>query len=376
MKLDAGVALFSCSLAFCCTAPAQTPTRVSPPLRAQSSIESTVVLAPALVRDAGGHPVFALKAGDFRVTDDGVEQQLQLDEDTGAEPLALVIAVQIGGAGGRKLDAYHGLGGVLSAIVGGAPHRIAVVAFDSSPQVAVPFAANNVDAASAALQNLEPGDHGAAILDALSYSVYLLRSAPVGYRRAILLLSETIDHSSRTPLKDSLRSISDTNTAIYSAAFSSTKSYAAYQGGEIMDDSIPGPAHGCFAKDPNAEADEVSANRWVQYFDCLGLLAPPLRAAKLAVLSTAYALQRNTAEAVSKATGGEYFRFNDRRSLERALITLSHHLPNRYVLSFQPKSAHPGFHAVELRLKNYPSLHVSARTGYWVDEETVSAAGP
>ena len=39
-----------------------------PAIRAQS----TVVLVPALVRNAKGELVFTLKAGDFRVTDDGV----------------------------------------------------------------------------------------------------------------------------------------------------------------------------------------------------------------------------------------------------------------------------------------------------------------
>jgi VWFA-related protein len=335
--------------------------------------ESAVVLVPALVRDASGKPVYMLKAGDFRVTDDGVEQQLTLDENTSGEPLALTVVVQTGGAGARKLAAYRGLAGALSALAGSMPHQVALVGFDSSPQVIVPFTPN-VDAVAAALQDLEPGDGHAAILDALAYSVYLLRSAPAGYRRAILLFSETIDHDSKTRLQEALRSISDTNTAIYVAAFSSVKSYAGYQAAEIMNDTVPGPAHGCFAKDPNAEADEVSSNRWMQTFDCLGLLAPPLRAAKLAVLSAAYGMQRKTAQTVADLTGGEFYRFEDQRGLARDLIALSNHLPNRYMLSFRPQAPHAGFHAVELRLKDYPTLKVSARSGYWVDEETAAAA--
>lgn len=353
----------------CASVQAQTPIPAqSPGLRA----ESTIVVTPALVRDAAGKPVYTLKASDFRVTDDGQEQQLTLDESTGGEPLALVIAVQTGGAGGRKLDAYRDLGAALSAMIGDVPHRIAVVAFDSSPAVVQPFTAST-EATVAAIRDLQPGDHRAAILDALSYSVYLLRSAPAGYRRAILLLSETIDHGSRARLEDTLRSISDTNTAIYAAAFSSVKSYSQYQLEEIMHDGHPGPPHGCFAKDPNAEADEVATNRWMQTFDCLGLLAPPLRAAKIAVLSTAYGFERNTAQAVAQLTGGEYFHFSDSRELDRDLIALSNHLPNRYALSFQPKSPHPGFHAIEVRLREYPKLKISARTGYWVDDDTATA---
>jgi VWFA-related protein len=365
MKLAAAFAVLGSSFAF-----AQPPVSAQQPaLRTQS----IVVLVPALVRDAGGKPVFTLKADDFRVTDDGIEQKLTLDADTGGEPLALVVAVETGGAGVRKLDAYRDLGGVLSSVAGGVPHRVAVVGFDSTPSVVQPFT-SNIDAAAAALHDLEPGDRGAAIFDALAYSVYLLRSAPTGYRRAILLISETLDHGSQTHLDDALRQIDDTNTAIYAMSFSSIKSYAKHEAGKIWEDPTPGPAHGCFAKDPNAEKDEVSSNPWEKTYDCLGLLAPPLRLAKLAAMTAADGLEHNVPETVARLTGGEYFRFEDGRSLVRDLVTVSNHLPNRYVLSFHPQSPHPGFHAVELRLKDYPALRLSARSGYWVDEETATAA--
>lgn len=365
MKLPGAVALLLCSMAHA-QAPVSAP---QPSLRAQS----IVVLVPALVRDAGGKPVFTLKADDFRVTDDGIEQKLTLDADTGGEPLALVVAVEVGGAGARKLRAYRDLDGVLSGLVGGVQHSIAVVGFDSTPSVLVPFT-SNIDVAAAALHDLEPGDKGAAIFDALAYSVYLLRSAPLGYRRAILLISETLDHGSQMRLDDALRQISDTNTAIYALAFSSIKSYSKHEAGKIYRDDTPGPAHGCFAKDPNAEKEEVSSNPWEKTYDCLGLLAPPLRLAKLAAMTTADSLERNVPETVAALTGGEYFKFEDSRSLVRGLVAVSNHLPNRYVLSFQPQSPHPGFHAVQLRLKDYPSLRLSARSGYWVDEETAAAA--
>jgi len=53
--------------------------------------------------------VFSLKASDFTVKDDGIPQGLTLDEETGSEPLALVIAVETGGAGRDKLASYRNL---------------------------------------------------------------------------------------------------------------------------------------------------------------------------------------------------------------------------------------------------------------------------
>lgn len=330
-------------------------------LRSQSS----VVLVPALVRDGRGKLVFTLRADDFRLTDNGVEQKLTLDDNVGSEPVALVVAVETGGAGGRKLDDLRDLGALLAAIVGGVPHLVAVVTFDSTPHLVADFT-SDTDAAAAALNDLQPGDRGAAILDAIDFSVDQLRPMP-GYRRTILLVSETLDHGSRTKIGDALRAVGDTNTAIYSVAFSSLKSHTAHEAERMMHDDVPGPDHGCFAKDPEADAHEVSENRAMQDFDCLGLLAPPLRLAKLAAVASAESLHRNVPETVAQLTGGEYFAFESGRKLARDLLAISNHLPNRYGLSFQPRLPQSGYHTIELRLKDHPDLHVSARHGYWVD---------
>ena len=102
------------------------------------------------------------------------------------------------------------------------PHRIAVVGFDSRPELELNFT-KSFDAAAEVIEQLSDanaGDHGAAILDSLGFAVDLLRKAPVGYRRAILLMSETNDRGSKLSMEDALRAISETNTAIYSTAFS------------------------------------------------------------------------------------------------------------------------------------------------------------
>jgi VWFA-related protein len=373
MKASAAILLLACPIALAQVSlglTAQTP--APPAVRTQAN----VVLVPALVRNEKGELVFTLSADDFRITDDGVEQSLTLDEDTGSEPLALVVVVESGGAGKERLASYRNLSGVLAAVVGGVPHRIAVVAFDSAPTLVQGFSAE-VDAAGEALNNLDPGDKGAAILDALQFSVNLLREQPPKYRRAILLISETIDRGSETKMEDALRAISDTNTAIYSLGFSSGKADAAHYayhelpvsktdgGFAIGSNAYPGPPHGCMGKDPDPEATQ---NKAMQAFDCLGLLAPPLALAKMAAIRAADSLQRNVPETVAQLTGGEYFKFENSRSLVRDLVSISNHVPNRYVLSFQPLSPHSGFHAVELKLKDHPGLRIEARSGYWADE--------
>ena len=60
------------------------------------TVRSTLVEAPILLKTKGGEVVFGLSADDFLVTDNGVPQQLTLDQDTDSQPLALAIVVETG----------------------------------------------------------------------------------------------------------------------------------------------------------------------------------------------------------------------------------------------------------------------------------------
>ena len=360
---------------------------------------TTIVLVPALVTTANGEPVYTLKAQDFTATDDGIPQKLTLEEDSDSEPLALVVAIQTGGAAAHHLDRYQNLAPLIESMVGDVPHKIAIVAFGSTPKPVLPFTADPItdatpakEAIQDAIQDLKPGDPGAAILDALGYSVDLLRAQPPTYRRAILLLSETLDSGSQLKLDDALRVISDTNTAIYSLGFSTTRAEAPRQAAHAFKNDTPGPKGGCMAKDTPAGPDDSSpadssadANQKSaparsagqvanQAYDCLSLLAPPLALAKMAFVAGRNGLRRNVPETVASLTGGEYYQFKDARGIERDMIALSNHVPNRYILSFHPQSPHPGLHALTLRLNNYPNLEVAARTSYWADTEAPPAA--
>ncbi len=348
---------------------AQTPS--APPEQPFTlSARSTLVLVPALVKTKSGELVYTLTANDFTLTDDGVEQKLTLEADNGADPLALVIVVQIGAAGAEQLDKYRGLATSLETLIGNVPHEVAVVAFDTVASLEQPFT-EDIGAVAKTLGNLDQGNTGSAILDALGFSVDLLRQQPLEYRRAILLLSETVDHGSKLSFDDAVRELSDTNTSIYSIAFSSSKSRIRDEAAKLSNPN-PGPAKGCFSTDPNDPnvPPDAAQHRFAQIWDCLSQLAPPLRALKMAEILGANSLRRNIPETVARLTGGESLKMGDTRSIQRSLLTLSNHLPNRYVLSFHPQSPHSGFHFLAVRLRNYDHLTVLARSSYWQDAPT------
>ncbi len=363
--------VFLAGAVLCCVyAPAQEVSDATPILRRGANL----VLVPALIKISSGEPVLGLTANDFIVTDDGIEQKIALEENTDSQPLALVIVIQTGGAGGRRLESYRRLGPLLDALVGAVPHRVAVVGFDSEPHLEAKFTPD-LDRVAGVMAQLQPGNGGAAILDSLRFAVDLLQKQPSSYRRAILSVSETLDHGSRGTLEDALRAISDTNTTIYSLGFSTMKADVKHDADEFNSDLTPAPAHGCLAKDqsngsethPVQVPDGKGNNRTMQTYDCLSLLAPPLFVAKMAAMAALDDMHRNVPESVARITGGEYFKFENTRGLQRGLITISNQIPNSYVLSFSPEAHSPGLHTLAVRLKGRSGLRIDARRSYWVD---------
>lgn len=372
--------------------------------------QTTNVLVPTLVRDAAGKVVYLLEADDFLLTDDGVRQKLTLQRDTGGEPLALVIVIEVGGAGTRQFQNYERLvpplAPMLPSILGNVLHRVAVVTFDNRPKLVQGFTSdldeaestlrglstgcsrhNNFDTCSEreSPNNKPTGDNGAAILDTLAFAVNLLRAEPAGYRHAILLVSETADRGSETNMEQAVRAVTETNTTIYAVGFSTAKSEAVHyayrqlplskhppRGSEQreFENTAPNPPHGCMSKDPDPDPD-APASRWSQFYDCVAQLVPPLTFAKMATIATADSMLKNVPATVARLTGGEYFKLGNERNLQQDLMAIENHLPNRYILSFHPQAPHPGLHVLTLKLPDYEGLKVTARTSYWAEPASV-----
>ncbi len=352
------------------TSDAQSPSDTNPP-PASITVSSSLVVVPALVRAKSGELIYTLKADDFILTDDGVVQKLHLEQDTGAEPLAMVIIAQTGGDAAVHLDQYQHLGPMLDNMLGGVDHRVAVVGFDSTPILLHGFTPN-LDYVTHSLDILDSGDKHAAVLDAIVYAVNLLRQQPTTYRRAILLLSQTTDDGSHTTLVDTLHAISDTNTVIYSVGFHTTGTEVGKEAAKFNDDT-PGPQHGCFSRDLGTDADgkpiQPTESKGSQDLNCVEELLPPLRLTHMAEIAARNSLHHNISESVAHLTGGESFKFKNVKTLDHDLFTIANHIPNRYVLTFQPQSPTPGFHSIVLKLRDSSHLSVDARNGYWVNDD-------
>ncbi len=279
---------------------------------AQTTIRTTttLVVVPTLVQTPGKELVFSLKADDFILTDNGVPQKVTLEEETN-RPLSLVVLMQTGGIARGQFESYANLDTMLAGILGKAPNMVSIVNFDSRVEAASPFTSDITEWRDA-INHPDEGDHGAAILDSISYGIDLLKQEPQGNRRAILLISQEHDSGSKAQLKDIVRAVGETNTAIYSITFSAEKT-----------------------------------------------------AFKQA------SMRKNLSAEIANLSGGESSSFDGRSQLDEDLGVLTNHIRNSYILSFYPTSTEPGLHVIKVRLAHHPELLVSARSNYWaVDSST------
>ena len=297
--------------------------------------QSNVVIVPVLVRDLTGHAIYGLHAPDFVLEDDGVEQAVQLDESVDAEPLSVMVAIQTGRRAWREFGRVQGLSSMLAPILDQPRSQVAVLAFDSHLNLAQDFTDDGARSASC-LHSLEPGDKGAAILDAVQYSVRLLNRTPEGRKKVLLLISETRDHGSHfATIDDVVTLIGNGNSTVYALAFSPTLS-------NILD------------TERGNNQDEMNPS-----VDLMALLAQ-IRAAT----------KRNTPQAIAAQTGGEYELFESRPRFETRMMDFTNHLHNRYVLSFEPKNPKSGLHRIRVRLRQAGTATVLARSSYWVTPST------
>ena len=318
------------------------PVLTHSPVSAQETTvrsRSNLVLIPTLVKDQQGEIIYGLQAKDFIIEDDGTEQPARLDEAPEGQPVSLVVAVQRGRRASYEFPRMQGLRTMLDPLFALGTAQVAVVEFDSHVKLTRNFT-NDEALIDADLTNLQSGDNGAAILDAIAYSIKLLSEQPEDRERVLLLISETRDHGSRAKVEDTVSAVGQANAMMYALAFSPGLS-------NILDTG----------RGLNTPFNPDANNEMHPTVDFLDL-----------AYRTAQAMRKNVPSTVASMTGGEYELFASRKKFEVRMTDFTNHLHNRYLLSFAPKEPHPGLHKLRVRLRDSTNTVVLARSSYWAEE--------
>lgn len=334
------------------------------------TVHSDLVLLPTRVQDKKGKTLYGLTAGQFMVDDNGERQTVEVDEEPNPIGLSLVVVVQCSRSAPSEFIKIKGLGAMIDAVVGAAPHEVAILAYGDGPYLLGDFS-SSADAERLALSKLRPcGAYHAATIAAVYYAINMLPRRS-HYRRAILLISETRDHGSRSKLDEVVTELGVNDTVIYAVAFSPVRDELVGEtkyGDEPDAARLPAPKPDASATPPAQSAPPEPEPLYIDRPP--RLLWPPQ------LLLAINALRRNSVAELASLSGGAYFNFGNQKGFERILDRISNQIHNYYLLRYKPPAGPIlVLHRLRVRVYGSPDAVSQTRKSYWSGIHETAAGG-
>ena len=204
----------------------QLPPKSTP---AQVKVRVALVNTPVTVRNSRGDMVHDLESGNFKVTDNGVAQQIS-HFDLGGDPISLVILIETSSRIAPILPQMRKTGILFTQTVMGSTGEGAVVGFNDGVDKLQDFTTSG-DLIEGTIAHLAEGTSGSKLYDAMSVGVEMLTGRPQatadkpGRRRVLMILSEATDMGSEAKLGEVLRQAQLANVTIYSVGLSTTSGW-------------------------------------------------------------------------------------------------------------------------------------------------------
>lgn len=290
----------------------------SPPI----SVDVKLVRISATVRDKHGKIVPTLNQDDFVLHVDGHLQHIDNFVRQSDLPLTLGLLVQTGLSPQQKYEIHSTSEAgyaFLDHMLRGAEDQAFVVPFGRKAELAQGLTSSRPDL-QAALQLAETSVSSSErpvkrtlLYDAICLASNEMMKTQQG-RKALFVLSNGIDHSSKATLEDAIEAAQRADTSVYSVLTGENLSYG------------PGGPQG-----PNG---------------------------------------KKVLERISTETGGHPFRIWHGRPVAEIYAQAEEELRNEYVLGFVPTPANTGagYHMIRLTTKQ-KGLTVQARDGYYSDQQ-------
>jgi VWFA-related protein len=342
----------------------QGPIAPKPGAPVQQAPEGTIrvrvalVSAPVVVVGAKGEPILDLQQKDFHVLDDGADQTIESFE-LGGEKLSAVLVFETSSRIAPLLPTVQKSAIIFTQTIVGPSGEAAVLSYDNTVSTLLPFSTDN-DKIEKTIANLQPGNSGARVYDALASAVGLLRDRPSGERRAIVVVGEASDSGSEERLGRVLRQAQLSNIVIYSVGLSTTAAGLRAQPSQAG--PAPATPPGTFGGPPMPGTAQTPTSQ-AQYggnIDLLGL-------AEWAVRNATAVVKDRPLEVAATATGGTYqAAFRDSK-IENAIDAIGGELNSQYIVSYRPTSSDtPGYHQIKVTV-NRPGVKVRTRPGYYLE---------
>ena len=319
------------------------------------AVEVKAVSILATVRDKHGKIISNLTKDDFVLDEDGRPQTINYFVKESDLPLRLGLLVDTSLSQRRVLESERSASySFLDHLLRADKDLAFVIHFDRQVELLQDFTPSRPKL-QAALQSLQTpqsdSDRGSAgssgggggggggrgsrrgggtqLYDAIYLASDELMSKQQG-RKALIILSDGVDHGSIESLTTAVATAQRADTVIYSILYKDEEGYGGYPGGGMM-----GPRGGGGGRRGGRYPQEERPDG------------------------------KKVLQQISKETGGQLFEVSKKETVDKIYSEIEEELRNQYSLGYTPdKDNGPGYHKIELTTNN-KDLVVQARDGYY-----------
>jgi Ca-activated chloride channel homolog len=297
-------------------------------------VSSNLVVVPVSVTDTAGQPVMGLQVADFRLEEEGRQQEIAQIGDPEQVPLDIAILLDVSGSiNARFAFEKEAASRFLKQVLKPAD-RATVFAIDQQPRLEL--ARDTADRAAARLMSIGPSRGPTAFYDTVIEAARsLAASSPPQHRRVIVVISDGEDNFS-----ERVKSAIGTTRQEQDSVSVKTK--------ELINNRVLLEVQREIQK---AEITFYSIN-------------PSGEALRLNVISKR---AEDGMEQLSGATGGNSFVPEQVENLESVFRQIAAELRSQYLLQYYSKDESPTgkFLRIRVQIPARPQLRIRARQGYY-----------
>ena len=187
--------------------------------RIRSEVTLVSLLVGVLNKD--GRPQLGLTTDQFDVYEEGVKQKIELLEPETQQPLDLALMVDSSLSEVKELEFEEDAAGRFIQKLVRPADRLGVFEFADAVTQLAPFS-SNVAALQASLRRIAPGD-GTAVYDAIFLGSQGLSKNPAGRRRAIVLVTDAGETTSRADFETARRAALRADALLYTIVVRAVK---------------------------------------------------------------------------------------------------------------------------------------------------------
>ncbi len=329
--------------------PKPTPTPKPPPAPKDEDFEvirttSNLIMVPVSVVDAKGEAVLGLPVSNFRLEEQGREQQITELGNPDQVPLDIVLLFDISSSVSQKgFFAFQqkAAASFLRQIMKPSD-RAAVFTIGAEPLLVSPFAPAEVAAAKLQTIPAATSPVPTAFYDTVAAAAkYLVEQSAERHRRVIVVISDGDDNFSNSVREMTIAEV------------------RAGQRG----DSTPAAAKRGF--DARRERAVLDVQKAVQQADAAFYsVNPGGKSVHLNLISTR---SQNAMRSIAESTGGTAFIPDSEMDLERVFSEVAAELRGQYLLQYYSNSQTPTgqFRSIKVAVPTHPEFRVRARQGYY-----------